>query len=265
VALGNLEERIWSKSDRFAPVLHQDFLCFLTSLAVGKCCPLQQRDCKNMFCHGILPSKETTIVCPPSGDPDADPQKHWLLLKMLYGLRRSSHHWYDKINAILISIGLKPSLKDPYLSTLVLFRILLTLHRQNLLHLLPLASMLMTSFTSLKTLQSKLYYVVSCLSDVKWMSWAWLNGSWAFILFCASRPPQSQFIPINRVLLPILLRASFKVDGMGVVEWFLGIHFTLRIPSTSVSVHLNQSGFAANLVESFFEESHNVTPTGSFH
>ena len=86
VALGNLEERTWSKSDRFAPVLHQDSLRFLTSLAVEKCCPLQQRDCKNMFCHGILPSKETTIVCPPSGEPDADPQKYWLLLKMLYGL-----------------------------------------------------------------------------------------------------------------------------------------------------------------------------------
>ncbi len=39
-ALGNLEERIWSKSNRFAPVLHQDSLCLLTSLAVEKCCPL---------------------------------------------------------------------------------------------------------------------------------------------------------------------------------------------------------------------------------
>jgi len=36
MALGNLEERIWSKSDRFAPVLGQDSLRFLTSLAVEK-------------------------------------------------------------------------------------------------------------------------------------------------------------------------------------------------------------------------------------
>ena len=114
VALGNLEERTGSKSNRFAPVLRQDSLRFLTSLAVEKQRPLQG-DCKNAFCHGVLPPNETTIVHPPSGDPDADPHEYWLLLKMLYGLRRSPRHWYDKINAILISIGLKPSLEDPCL------------------------------------------------------------------------------------------------------------------------------------------------------
>ena len=40
VALGNLEERIWSKSDRFALVLCQDSLRLLTSLAVEKRHPL---------------------------------------------------------------------------------------------------------------------------------------------------------------------------------------------------------------------------------
>jgi hypothetical protein len=83
VALGNLEERIWSKSDRFAPVLRQDSLHLLTSLAVEKRHPLQQSDCKSAFCHGILPPEETTIVCSPSGGPDADPQEYWLLLQML--------------------------------------------------------------------------------------------------------------------------------------------------------------------------------------
>ncbi len=73
VALGNLEERFWSKSNRFAPVLRQDSLRFLTSLAVEKRRALQQGDCKNTFCHGILPPEETTIVCPPAGDPNAEP------------------------------------------------------------------------------------------------------------------------------------------------------------------------------------------------
>ena len=116
----NLESWHWAilksvsgvKRDHFAPVLCQDSLRFFTSLAVEKRHPLQQGDCKNAFYHGILPPKETTIVRPPSGDPDADPQEYWLLLKTLYGLRRSPHHWYDKINTILISIGLKPSLED---------------------------------------------------------------------------------------------------------------------------------------------------------
>ena len=47
------------------------------------------------------------------------------------------------------------------------------------------------------------------------------------------------------------------------MEWFLGIHFSWRITSKSVSVHLNQSGFAANLVESFFQDSRNATPTAT--
>ena len=50
---------------------------------------------------------------------------------------------------------------------------------------------------------------------------------------------------------------------MGMVEWFLGIHCACHITSDSVSVHLNQLGFAANLVERFFQESRNVTPTAA--
>ena len=114
-ALGNHEERIWSKSDCFAPVLRQDSLRLLHSLAVEKHRPLQQGNCKNAFCNSILPLEKTTIVRPPSGGPDSDPQEYWLLLKTLYGLCQSPRHWYDKIDAILISIGLKPSLEDPCL------------------------------------------------------------------------------------------------------------------------------------------------------
>ncbi len=113
VMLGNHEDRVWSKSDRFAPVLRGDSLCFLVSLAVEKRRPLRQGDCKNAFCQGILPPDEITVVRPPAGDLEAEPNEYWLLHKTLYGLCRSPHHWYDKINAILKSIGLEPSLKDP--------------------------------------------------------------------------------------------------------------------------------------------------------
>jgi hypothetical protein len=46
---------------------------------------------------------------------------------------------------------------------------------------------------------------------------------------------------------------------MGIIEWFLGIHFPWRITPNSVAIHLNQSGFASNLVESFFQDSCNPT------
>jgi hypothetical protein len=57
-----------------------------------------------------------------------------------------------------------------------------------------------------------------------------------------------------------LLAKRCKVDFMGIVEWLLGIHFSWRFTSSLVAVHLNQSGFASNLVESFFHNSQDPTP-----
>ncbi len=71
VVLGNREGRDWSKCDCFAPVLRFDSLRFLVSLAAQHRRGLKQGDCKNVFCQGILPPEEITIVRPPSGDPDA--------------------------------------------------------------------------------------------------------------------------------------------------------------------------------------------------
>ena len=55
VVLGNHEDRNWSKSERFAPVLRSESLRFLVSLAVEQCRVLQQGDCKNAFCQSDLP------------------------------------------------------------------------------------------------------------------------------------------------------------------------------------------------------------------
>jgi hypothetical protein len=115
VILGNREGSDWSKSECFAPVLRFDSLRFLVSLLAQHRRGLQQGDCKNAFCQGILPPEETTIIRPSSGEPDAGKDEYWLLLKTLYGLRRSPHHWYEKIDAILRSIGLATSLHDPCL------------------------------------------------------------------------------------------------------------------------------------------------------
>ena len=49
VILGNQEDRDWSKSDRFAPVLRFDSLQFLVSLTVQRRCGLKQGDCKKAF------------------------------------------------------------------------------------------------------------------------------------------------------------------------------------------------------------------------
>jgi hypothetical protein len=62
VVLGNQEDRVWSKCDRFTPVLCSNSLWFLVLLAVKKRSPLCQGDCKNTFCQGVLPPEEVTIV-----------------------------------------------------------------------------------------------------------------------------------------------------------------------------------------------------------
>ena len=50
---------------------------------------------------------------------------------------------------------------------------------------------------------------------------------------------------------------------MGIVNWFLEVHFSCRITPLAVTVHLNQSGFASNLIESFHLSDQNQTPTAT--
>ena len=115
VVLGNHEDRIWTKSEKYAPVLRPDTLRLLTSMAVERRRTLKQGDCKNAFCQGILPLDEITIVKPPIGNPDAKESEYWLLKRTLYGLRRSPKHWYDKIRKIFNKLGLQQNAYDPCL------------------------------------------------------------------------------------------------------------------------------------------------------
>ncbi len=60
-----------------------------------------------------------------------------------------------------------------------------------------------------------------------------------------------------------LLLERCKVDFMGIVNWFLGVHFSWRITPSAVSVHLSQAGFASHLVDSFNLTDRNQTPTAT--
>jgi hypothetical protein len=66
--------------------------------------------------------------------------------------------------------------------------------------------------------------------------------------------------PAVETLFCHLLAKHCKVDFMGIAEWFLGVHFSWRITPSSVDVHLNQCGFATNLVMSFACQACNETP-----
>jgi hypothetical protein len=69
--------------------------------------------------------------------------------------------------------------------------------------------------------------------------------------------------PVVEALFCCLFAEYCKVDFMGIIEWFLGVHFLWRITLSLVDVHLNQSGFATNLVESFARQTCTETPTAT--
>jgi hypothetical protein len=176
VVLGNRKCRDWSKSDRFAPVLWFDGLRFLVSLAAQRCRGLKQGNCKNAFCQGILPPDEITIVCPPSGDPDAHKDEYWLFQKTLYGLRHSPHYCFECIDSILCSIGLTPNPHDSWIYTRFVCdpSNISTAPSTVLYHWV---SMLMTLSTSQWILWWSVSLNVSCKSVSKLTLWDWLNGS----------------------------------------------------------------------------------------
>ena len=113
VVLGNSEDRLYQKFQRYAPVLKYRSLRLLTDKAVGDKRILQQGDCKNAFCNATLPDNEVTVTRPQIGDPAFREDECWLLNKTLYGLRRSPHHWYNMIKGILLNIGINTPPYEP--------------------------------------------------------------------------------------------------------------------------------------------------------
>ncbi len=58
-----------------------------------------------------------------------------------------------------------------------------------------------------------------------------------------------------------ILASNFKISFMGVVNWFLGTHFTwLDLADRNISVHLSQVAFAQNLVERYRQQHININP-----
>jgi hypothetical protein len=49
----------------------------------------------------------------------------------------------------------------------------------------------------------------------------------------------------------------------GLMEWFLGIHFSWCFTKSDVVVHMNQSGYSTNLIKQFAQDSWDPTPTAN--
>lgn len=79
VALGNHEDSIWSKSDRYTLVIGKANHRLLSSYAVKIGQRQKQGDCNNAFLHLFIPEDEIIICSPPLGCPLSGPDGIWLL------------------------------------------------------------------------------------------------------------------------------------------------------------------------------------------
>ena len=236
VVLGNFEDRVYARSQRYAPVLKYDSLRLLTSQAVADKRILQQGDCKNAFCNAVLPDDECTVIRPPMGDPAFHKDEYWLLNKTLYGLRRSPHHWYNMVTSILKEMNLTPSKHDPCLYTGILSNPDAPPEAlpSNSDPSDPASTSLPYDSTTRATINIGLY-----VDD--------------FVFYSTSQAEEDLFQK--------LFQAKLQVDFMGDVDYFLGTAFTwTRRDDGHLSVHLCQSAFTEFTGQRFGVDKYNRTP-----
>ena len=105
VALGNLDQHNWTKSDCYASVLSQLEHRSLISLAARLQCVPRTGDVSQAFCQSLLPENENCYIRAPHRCPHTPPKSYLKLKRTLYGLKRSPRHWYEKAKATLLDIG----------------------------------------------------------------------------------------------------------------------------------------------------------------
>ena len=235
VVLGNYEDRYYTKSQKYAPVLKYTSLRLLCSKAVECKRVLQQGDCKNAFCHAKLPDEERCAVRPPPGDPRYAQDEYWLLNKTLYGLRRSPHHWYNMFVQALKDMGLQQSIHDPCLFS---GSVTSDLPQANTNSQSPPNTTTTSSNHPLNPTRAEIFVGIY-VDD--------------FVFFSTDPKEEKRFMSE--------LKKRVVVDFMGDVDWFLGTAFTWkRHTDGNVSVHLCQSAFTDFTAHRFGVSKYNQTP-----
>ena len=249
VVLGNHEDCIFSKSQRYAPVLKYSSLRLLTSKAVGDKRVLQQGDCKNAFCQASLSEDEATVVRPPLGDPDYDKGVYWKLRKSLYGLRRSPRHWFNRIASILTNMGLVQSPHDPCIFSGIIdpstTDFVTTTNSDGTITVqIPQSDSTNTTTTTITLPSSRQMIHIGLYVD-------------DFVFYSKSDAEEELFRQV--------FQSQVNVDFMGDVDYFLGSAFLWkRHDDGNISVHMSQSAFTEHTAHRYgldnFKRVSNMTP-----
>jgi Reverse transcriptase (RNA-dependent DNA polymerase) len=92
--------------DTFAPVAKLVLIGAVLAMATMQDMKLHQIDIKGAYLNGELTDQETIFMSQPPGYlvPDST-GKVFQLQKMLYGLKQSRRHWYQKLVEIMVKMG----------------------------------------------------------------------------------------------------------------------------------------------------------------
>lgn len=118
VAKGYTQKEGEDFNEVFAPVSRLDTIRLIISLAAQNGWKLFQMDIKSAFLNGYF-CDEIYLEQPPCFVKKGQKHKVCKLKKALYGLRQSSHAWYNRINDYFIKFGFE---RCPYEHTLYIKR-----------------------------------------------------------------------------------------------------------------------------------------------